>query len=355
MKQGGEGRRGTSVLPRLICLISLSHYSWSIDWFIDLSLLSSWRRPSLVFCLITHWDSRPPADICPPASSVCPSVLLLLPQTAAAAGGGGGQRGVRRGRQKLNTCVCVWVCACVCVYACEHSCDLNTGSLQVCIRIKPADTSNNSLINSHQCFFINKRLRVRIVSLWVQSAASVCRSTLQTGSNNTHCIFVSYGWCHHSLPPPLTSWCQIKHKLIINLWGPEPITQAPSLPRSETVALSTCGAEVSVHDSCTEAVCLLTVNTLLPETNTLQTRRAFMSPLQLSLAHLKRAGVNCVCMLCLLSVRQEVKEVIYMFPQGSTQWEVMEGLLIEKSHLQQKQQTVKEGGGETADGRASSQ
>lgn len=80
-----------------------------------------------------------------------------------------------------------------------------------------------------------------------------------------------------------------------------------------------------------------------------------MCPLQPSLAHLKRASVNCLCVVCLLSVRQEVKEVIYMFPQGSTQWEVMEGLLIEKSHLQQKQQTVKEGGGETADGGASSQ
>lgn len=54
----------------------------------------------------------------------------------------------------------------------------------------------------------------------------------------------------------------------------------------------------------------------------------------------------------------KVKEVNYMFPQGSTQWKVGEGLLIQKSHLQQKiykKNNNKRGGGgtqETPDGRA---
>lgn len=42
-------------------------------------------RHSLIFCLITHWDSLPPADTCPAATPVGPSVLLLLLQTASAA------------------------------------------------------------------------------------------------------------------------------------------------------------------------------------------------------------------------------------------------------------------------------
>lgn len=43
----------------------------------------------------------------------------------------------------------------------------------------------------------------------------------------------------------------------------------------------------------------------------------------------------------------KVKEVNYMFPQGSTQWKVVEGLLIQKSHLEQKiyKKKIKEEGG----------
>ena len=151
---------------------------------------------------VPHWSSvwsltethaHLPTSFHQPRQSVRLSSFCCLEQQPLQ--GEEGDRGVRRGRQQLNTCVC----ACVCVW--EHSCNLNTGSLQVCIRTKPADTSNNSLINSHLCFFFDKRLCVHVVSLWVKSAASVCRSTLQTGSvsyNNTHWIFVSYGWCNHS-------------------------------------------------------------------------------------------------------------------------------------------------------------
>lgn len=41
-----------------------------------------------------------------------------------------------------------------------------------------------------------------------------------------------------------------------------------------------------------------------------------------------------------------VKEVNYMFPQGSTQWKVVQSLLKEESHLQNKTKKIKEGRGE---------
>lgn len=49
----------------------------------------------------------------------------------------------------------------------------------------------------------------------------------------------------------------------------------------------------------------------------------------------------------------KVKEVNYMFPQGSTQWKVLECLLIKVSHLEQRiHQTIK---GKTAKARAGSE
>lgn len=38
--------------------------------------------------------------------------------------------------------------------------------------------------------------------------------------------------------------------------------------------------------------------------------------------------------MCCVFVK--VKEINYIFPQGSTQWKVVEGLLIYMSHLKQK-------------------
>lgn len=77
---------------------------------------------------------------------------------------------------------------------------------------------------------------------------------------------------------------------------------------------------------------------------------SFHTPaLHLSLRHMKRANVD-VCVLCLhvMSVKERVKGVNYIFPQGSTQWKVVEGLLIHESHLQKKSYEIKEGqGGET--------
>lgn len=59
----------------------------------------------------------------------------------------------------------------------------------------------------------------------------------------------------------------------------------------------------------------------------------------MGLRHMKSSCVLCV----------KVKEVNYMFPQGSTQWKVVEGLLIQKSHLEQKtykKKKIKEEGGD---------
>lgn len=51
----------------------------------------------------------------------------------------------------------------------------------------------------------------------------------------------------------------------------------------------------------------------------------------------------------------EVKEVNYMFPQGCTQWKVLECLLIKMSHLEQKiGQTRKGKTGKAATARAGS-
>lgn len=65
-----------------------------------------------------------------------------------------------------------------------------------------------------------------------------------------------------------------------------------------------------------------------------------------------------LCVVFVMSVKEQVKGVNYIFPQGSTQWEVVEGLLIQESHLQEKSYEIKGGeGGEkkTPDARASCQ
>lgn len=73
-----EEDEDSSVLPRLPDLKLWSDCRLADS---DLSFWSSLRR---IFCLITHSDSLPPADTCPAAVPVCPSVLLL-PQRAGAA------------------------------------------------------------------------------------------------------------------------------------------------------------------------------------------------------------------------------------------------------------------------------
>lgn len=81
---GGGGARCLSYLVSSAC-------SQSIVLLLTDLLILIWvynaagGRHSLIFCLITHWDSLPPADTCPAATPVGPSVLLLLLQTAGAA------------------------------------------------------------------------------------------------------------------------------------------------------------------------------------------------------------------------------------------------------------------------------
>ena len=54
-----------------------------------------------------------------------------------------------------------------------------------------------------------------------------------------------------------------------------------------------------------------------------------------------------MCVMCLhvMGVKEKLKGVNYISPQGSTQWKVVEGLLIEKSHLQKQKNKIKEGRG----------
>ncbi len=80
-----RGERGTSYLVSSVCSHSII-YSWLLQWFWFEFIMQLLDVTDPLINWVTHWDSLPPADTCPPAASVCPSVLLLPLQTAAAAG-----------------------------------------------------------------------------------------------------------------------------------------------------------------------------------------------------------------------------------------------------------------------------